>query len=131
MSPILLVFLLASLLISMFVIIPKYADPRQEAIIQDWVGLGFNGLLFLIVLYETRLRYMNVYYAFAFFLVALAVAVSGVYWWIPKYIKKDKQQDAIKTMFTSLSVAVLLTNIFTSAVPIGVYNDGSMGGRRR
>lgn len=115
----------------MFVIIPKYADPRQEAIIQDWVGLGFNGLLFLIVLYETRLRYMNVYYAIAFFLVALAVAVSGVYWWIPTYIKKDKQQDAIKTMFTSLSVAVLLTNIFTSAVPIGVYNDGSMGGRRR
>jgi hypothetical protein len=131
MSPTLLVFLLASLLISMFVIIPKYADPRQEAIIQDWVGLGFNGLLFLIVLYETRLRYMNVYYAIAFFLVALAVAVSGVYWWIPTYIKKDKQQDAIKTMFTSLSVAVLLTNIFTSAVPIGVYNDGSMGGRRR
>ena len=131
MSPTLLVFLLASLLISMFVIIPKYADPRQEAIIQDWVGLGFNGLLFLIVLYETRLRYMNVYYAIAFFLVALAVAVSGVYWWIPTYIKKDKQQDAIKTMFTSLSVAVLLTNVFTKAVPIGVYNDGSVGGHRR
>ena len=132
MSPILLVLLLAIMLISMFVIIPKYADPRQEALIHDWLGLGFNGLLFLIVLYETRLKYMNVYYAISFFLVAVAVAVSGVYWWIPKYIKKDKQQDAIKTMFTTLSVAILLTNITTKAVPIGVYNDMStVGGRRR
>lgn len=129
MSPVLLLGLLAGLLISLYVIIPKYANPKDEAIIQDWVGLGFNGLLFLIVLYETNLKYMNVYYAIAFFLVALVVALSGVYWWIPTYIKKEKQTDAIKTMFTSLSVAVLLTNIITKAVPIGRYND--MGGGRR
>lgn len=129
MTPILLLGLLAGLFISLYVIIPKYADPKDEAIIQDWVGLGFNGLLFLIVLYETRLKYMNVYYAGAFFLVAVAVALSGIYWWIPTYIKKEKQTDAIKTMFTTLSVAVLLTNIMTSAVPIGRYND--MGGGRR
>jgi hypothetical protein len=127
MSPILLLGLLAGLFISLYVIIPKYANPKDEAIIQDWVGLGFNGLLFIIVLYETRLKYMNVYYAISFFLVAIAVALSGVYWWIPKYIKKENQTDAIKTMFTSLSVAVLLTNIMTKAVP--VYND--IGGGRR
>lgn len=129
MSPILLVILLSLLMVSLFVIIPKYAHPKDEAIIQDWVGLGFNGLLFLIVLYETKLKYMNVYYAIAFFLVAVAVAVSGVYWWIPKYIKKEKQTDAIKTMFTVLSVAIIVANIATKAVPIGVYND--MGGGRR
>ena len=105
-------------MVSLYVIIPKYAPADKEAIIQDWVGLGFNGLLFLIVLYETRLKYMNVYYAISFFLVALAVALSGVYWWIPNYIKKEKQADATKTMFTTLSVAVLLSNVLTSAVPI-------------
>lgn len=115
---------------SLFVIIPKYAPPSQETIIQDWLGLGFNGLLFLIVLYETQLKYKNVYYAISFFFVALAVALSGVYWWIPKYIKKEKQADAIKYMFNALSVAILLTNISTKAVPVGVYNDTS-GGRRR
>ena len=130
MSPILLVALLTLLFISLFVIIPKYAPPSQEAILQDWVGLGFNGLLFLIVLYETQLKYRNVYYAISFFFVALAVALSGVYWWIPTYIKKEKQADAIKYMFNALSIAVLLTNITTKAVPIGVYNDMS-GGRRR
>lgn len=129
MNPVLLVSLLTILLVSIFVIIPKYAPPSQEVLIQDWVGLGFNGLLFAIVLYETRLKYANVYYALAFFLVALAVALSGVYWWIPTYIKKEKQTDAIKYMFNALSIAVLLTNITTKAVPVGVYND--MGGGRR
>jgi len=125
MGPVLLVTLLAMLLVSLYVIIPKYANPKDEAIIQDWVGLGFNGLLFLVVLYETGLKYRNVYYAIAFFLVALAVALSGVYWWIPTYIKKEKQSDATKTMFTTLSVAVLLTNIMTKAVPVGFkrFND--------
>ena len=81
-------------------------------------------------MYETGRKYVNVYYAFGFFLVALAVALSGVYWWIPKYIKKENQTDAIKNMFNILSISVLLTNIITKAVPIGVYNDMS-GGRRR
>ncbi len=125
MNPILLVLLLAVLFISLFVIIPKYADPRKEAIIQDWVGLSFNGLLFAFVLYETKLKYANVYYAIGFFLVALAVALSGVYWWIPKYIKKENQTDAIKYMFNALSVAIILTNISTKAVPVSFrrFND--------
>lgn len=124
MSPVLLLILLSGLFLSIFVIIPKYASSSQEAIIQDWVGFGFNGLLFLIVLYETQLKYRNVYYAIAFFLVALAISLSGVYWWIPKYIKKQQQDDALKYMFNALSIAILLTNIMTKAVPIGKrFND--------
>lgn len=118
MSPVLLVTLLALLFISLFVIIPKYAPAGQEEIIQDWVGLGFNGLLFLIVLYQTRLRYRNVYYAISLFMAALAIAISGVYWWIPKYISVGKQADALKYLFNSLSAAVIITNISTKAVPI-------------
>lgn len=131
MKPILLVGLLAGLFISLYVIIPKYANPKDEAIIQDWVGLGFNGLLFLIVLYETNLKHTSVYYAIAFFLVALIVALSGVYWWIPTYIKKENQTDSIKIMFTTLSAAVLLTNLITKAVPVGQQRFNDMGGRRR
>jgi hypothetical protein len=124
MNAIILLLLLTLLFVSLFVIVPKYADPNQEVIIQDWVGLGFNGLLFLIVLLQTRFQYMNVYYAIAFFAIAVGVAVSGVYWWIPKYIKKEAQTSAIKTMFTSISIAIILTNIATNAVPV------TLGGRR-
>lgn len=131
MNPVVLFGLLTVLLVSLFVIIPKYAPPSQQAIIQDWVGLSFNALLFGIVLYETRLKYVNVYYAIAFFVVAVIVALSGVYGWIPKYIPKEKQTDAIKTLFTTLSVAILLTNLVTKAVPVPYrpYND--LGGGRR
>lgn len=118
MRVLVLLALLAMLFISLFVIIPKYAPPSQEAIIQDWLGMGFNGLLFLIVLYETKLKYRNVYYGISVFLVALAIALSGVYWWIPKYVQKDKQADAIKYMFTSLSATILITNISSKAVPV-------------
>lgn len=131
MNPILLLILLTLLFVSLFVIIPKYAPASQETIIQDWVGLGFNGMLFLIVLIETRFQYRNVYYGISFFLVALAVALSGIYWWIPTYISPAQQTDAIKYMFNALSAAILLTNISTNAVPIGVYNDMSGGLRRK
>lgn len=131
MNAILLLSLLTALFVSLFVIIPKYADPNQEAIIQDWVGLGFNGLLFLIVLLQTKFQYMNVYYAIAFFAIAVGVAVSGVYWWIPKYIKKENQTSAIKTMFTALSIAIILTNIASNAVPVTVGYNVMSAGRRR
>lgn len=118
MNPITLVSLLILLFVSLFAIIPKYAPPSQEVIIQDWVGMGFNILLFAIVLYQTRLKYRNVYYAIGIFVIALIVALTGVYWWIPKYISPAKQSEVTKIMFNSLTAAILITNISTKAVPI-------------
>ena len=129
MNPVLLLILLGLLFTSLYAIIPKYAAPAQQDMIQDWVGLGFNGVLFAIVLYQSRLQYMNVYGGILGLLLAVGVALSGVYWWIPKYIPKPKQASVTKDMFTGLSMAVLLTNIMTQAVPVS-FNDMS-GGRRR
>lgn len=129
MNPVLLLILLGSLFASLYAIIPKYAPRGQEDMIQDWVGLGFNGVLFAIVLYQTRLQYINVYGGILGLLLAIGVALSGVYWWIPTYIPKSKQATVTKDMFTGLSLAVLLTNIMTQAVPVS-FNDMS-GGRRR
>lgn len=129
MNPVLLLILLGLLFTSLYAIIPKYAPPAQQDMIQDWVGLGFNGVLFAIVLYQSRLQYMNVYGGILGLLLAVGVALSGVYWWIPKYIPKSKQASVTKDMFTGLSMAVLLTNIMTQSVPVS-FNDMS-GGRRR
>jgi hypothetical protein len=132
MNAALLLLLLGSLFASLYVIIPIYAPKAQQEEIQDWVGLGFNGILFAMVLYETRFQYMNVYGGILGLLIALSIALSGIYWWIPKYIPKPKQVSVIKDMFTGLSAAVLITNILTHSVPvtIGRFNDMS-GGRRR
>lgn len=131
MNAIILLVLLAALFLSLFLIIPKYAPASQVDIIQDWVGMGFNGLLFLIVLYETKLKYGSVYQGIGFFLIALTIALSGVYWWIPKYVKKEKQSEAIKIMFNVLSASILLTNIMTKAVPVTLPRFNDMGGGRR
>jgi hypothetical protein len=131
MNAILLLLLLVSLFASLYIIIPKYAPASQQNIIQDWLGLGFNGVLFTIVLYQTRLQYMNVYGGILALVIAIGVAISGVYWWIPKYIPKPKQASVTRDMFTGLSMAVLLTNMLTKSVPVsfGKFND--MGGGRR
>ena len=125
MNALLLLILLGSLFTSLYVVIPNFAPSDQQDIIQEWLGLGFNGLLFAIVLYQTSFQYMNVYAGILALVIALVVALSGVYWWIPTYIPKSKQVTVTKDMFTGLSMTVLLTNIMTQAVPV------SFGGRRR
>jgi glucose uptake protein GlcU len=129
MNIVLLLILLGSLLTSLYVIIPKYAPAKQQDEISEWVSLGFNGLLFTIVLYETSFKYMNVYGGIAVLFIAIGVALSGIYWWIPTYIQKNRQTDVAKDMFTGLSIAILLTNVLTKSVPV-TFNDMS-GGRRR
>ena len=124
MNPVLLLILLGLLFTSLYAIIPKYAPPAQQDMIQEWVGLGFNGLLFAVVLYQTRFQYMNVYGGILAFLLAIGLALSGVYWWIPRYIPKSKQANVTKDMFTGLTIAILVTNSMIQAVPV------SFGGRR-
>ena len=125
MNIVLLLILLGSLLTSLYVIIPKYAPQKQQDEISEWVSLGFNGLLFTIVLYETSFKYMNVYGGIAVLFIAIGVALSGIYWWIPTYMPGNKQTDVTKDMFTGLSIAILLTNILTKSVPVTIY-----GGRK-
>lgn len=120
----LLQLLLVLLVVNIYIIIPTYAPGNKEEI-TEWVGLGFNGVLFAVVLYETSFKYMNVYGGITALIIAIGIALSGIYWWIPKYIPKNKQTEVTKDMFTGLGISILLTNILTNAVPV------TMGGRRR
>lgn len=118
MNIVILLTLLASLFVSLFVIIPKFAPPGKENVLQNWVGLGFNALLFLYVLVETGGRYKRIYPAIAFFLFVVAFDLLATLWWIPSYISADKQANITKILFTVSSVLILLTNVITKAVPV-------------
>ena len=118
MNAVVLLVILVLLFVSLFVIIPTYAPASQVELIQDWVGLGINGLLFLIVLFESRFAYRNVYAGISFFVIAIVIAVSGVYGWIPRYIPASKQSDAIKYLFLSLSISIILVNTLSKAIPV-------------
>lgn len=100
--------LLILLFISLFVIIPTYASKDKQKEIQNWVGMGFSGLLLLIVTFQTRDPTLCV--PIMFYLFVLGVILSGIYWWIPKYIPKDNQNSAINNMFLASTLAIILVN---------------------
>ncbi len=116
----LIVFLifLAVLLTSIFWIIPTYAPQNKQEIIKDWLGIGFSGLLLLFALYETRAKDRSLSVPIVFYLFVLALCLSGVYWWIPKYVKLTEQNDAIRWLFTSTSIAIILANNISPAMKI-------------
>ena len=134
MNVILLLLLLLVSGISLYVIIPTFAPKDQQDIIQKWVGLAFNGLLYAIILIESRFQYMNTLQAFFFLLFTIGFALAGIYWWIPTYIPKEKQHETTITMFNMLSLSVLLMNTGVKAVPTGTtyyQRVQQVAGRRR
>lgn len=110
-----LLTLLALLLTSLFVIIPKYAPKDQVTIIQDWLGLGFSGLILLVSLFSSKFSNESMTIKSLFFLVVLVVSLSGIYWWIPTYIKKDQENKAIQHMFNSMTLSIILVNIMSDS----------------
>ena len=125
-----LLTLLALLFTSLFVIIPKYAPKDQVTMIQDWLGLGFSGLILLVSLFSSKFSNESMTIKALFFLVVLAVSISGIYWWIPKYIKKDEQNKAIQHMFNSITLSIILVNIMSdSFYPLAA--QPMIAGRRR
>jgi len=122
------VILLGILLTSIFWVIPTYASPKDQETIKNWLGLGFSGLLLVISLIETHAQDPTLIAPIVLYVVVLGVCLSGIYWWIPTYIKPEEQDDATKWMFLSTSFAIILTNIISKkAIPATI----SMGGRRR
>lgn len=121
----LLLALLTILFTSIFVIIPKYAPADKQDMIKNWLGLGFSGLLLAISMFQTKFNDPTLITPVLFYLFVVAFILSGIYWWIPKYVDPKDQSEAIKYTFLSTTIAIILANGFSpSMIPV-------MGGRRR
>jgi hypothetical protein len=124
--------LLAILLISTIWIIPKFAPADSQVMIKDWVGIGFSGLLLVVALIETRLRDNTLAFPVIFYLIVLALALSGVYWWIPKFVPVSEQNNAIFYLFNSITFSVILANMTSPSLKVGYpYAPIVSAGRRR
>jgi len=124
--------LLAILLISTIWIIPKFAPTDSQVMIKDWIGIGFSGLLLVVALIETRLRDNTLAFPVIFYLIVLAVALSGVYWWIPKFVPVSEQNNAIFYLFNSITFSVILANMTSPSLKVGYsYAPIVYAGRRR
>ncbi len=101
--------------LSIFYLVPKFAPSEKQAIISDWIGIGVSGAILLYTLFEVRLKDKTMILPIMVYAIVLAVTISGVYWWIPKYIPSATQADVIKYMFLSTSVVLMLSdNIYYS-----------------
>jgi len=107
MNIIVFLVFLTGMLVSVYVIIPRYAPKKDQESINNWFGVGFNGLLLLWALVESRGAGMGV--PVGIYLVVLGLCLSGVYWWIPKYINLDKQSQATSILFSVTTLAVVLS----------------------
>ena len=125
MNLILFLVLLTCLLTSVFWIIPKFASPKDQTAIQDWLKVAFPGVLLLITLIQTRAQDTSL---IAFYLLVLALCLSGVYWWIPTYIPKEQQSNTISILFLVVNIAIILTNTLSPPMsPLSAY----VGARRK
>jgi F0F1-type ATP synthase membrane subunit a len=123
------VFLLSTLLVCIFWIIPRYASEKDEQIIKNWIGIGFSGLIMLIELIETKAE-NPAYLPIGFYLFVLAVCLSGTYWWIPTYIPEEQQSSTTTLLFMTLGLSIALTNALNASLnPVTRYPV--VGARRR
>jgi FtsH-binding integral membrane protein len=125
MNAILLLVLLSILFTSLFVIIPKFAPANLQDTVKNWLGMGFSGLLLLLALIQSKFADPTMLTPVLFYIFVLGFCLSGVYWWIPAYVKKEEQSDAIKYMFLSVTFAIIIVNNMSPSMGV------TMGGRRR
>lgn len=110
-----IVIMLAILGLSIFYLVPKFAPSEKQAIISDWVGMGVSGAILIYTLVTVKIRDRIMILPILTYAVVLAVTISGVYWWVPKYIPAATQADVIKYMFLSTSIVLMLSeNIYHS-----------------
>jgi hypothetical protein len=110
-----IVVMLAILGVSIFYLVPKFAPSEKQAIISDWVGMSVSGAILMYTLFTVRVRDKTMILPILTYAVVLAVTISGVYWWIPKYVPAATQADVIKYMFLSTSIVLMLSeNIYHS-----------------
>jgi len=109
MNIIIFLILLTTLLVSTFVIIPKYAPQKDQASIKNWLGMGFNGFLLLWALVSSKGADPSLAIPFTFYLLVLGVCLSGVFWWIPKYINSAEQTQATSVMFSVVTLSIIFS----------------------
>lgn len=109
MNRLVFVLILISILsVSLLYIIPTFAPKDQQLVISDWVGTGASGLILLYTVITSRFKNKLILGPITVYLLVFAVTISGVYWWIPKYIEKQKQSDVTRYLFVSTALLIII-----------------------
>jgi hypothetical protein len=116
MNILLFAVLLTTQLVSLMYIIPNYVSAEKQQVLKNWIQVAFPGLILFISLFQASLTDVSI--PIGFYLFVIGFCLSGVYWWIPTYVKPTEQTNAITWMFLSATLATTLSNILTPAIKI-------------
>jgi hypothetical protein len=122
-------------------IIPRFVPADQQDEVSHMTMVSFSLFMMLFSMAQTDLSTPSII-NFVIFVILIVLQFTGIYWWIPQYIPKDKSVIVIHWMFVISSFIVILTNIVTTATfKSGTYAieaawsaippDQHAGGRRR
>jgi len=102
-------------------IIPRFVPPDQQDEVSHMTMVSFSLFMMLFSMAQTELSTPSII-NFVIFVILIVVQFTGVYWWIPTYIPKDKSVIVIHWLFVISSFIVVLTNIVTtSTFKAGTY----------
>jgi hypothetical protein len=124
------------LMLIVFFVIPKYVPSDQQDDATHWAMVTYSAIIFLVSAIKTEFDAMSIS-MIVLFVAIIAVQTSGVYWWIPKYVPKDSQTQAVHWMIIGSSVVILLMGVLFTPVwkqgyaGVNLISDVSSGGRRR
>jgi hypothetical protein len=140
MNEIILLFLTSGIVLSVMWIIPTFAPKDKQQIIQDWLMFGFTGLLLVISLFTVDFENPYGYIPFTFYILVLALVISGVVWWIPSYVPVSNRTTATQLLFITATLSVMVVNLINKRSSATIFKSGlmgveymtpSLGGRRR
>jgi cytochrome b subunit of formate dehydrogenase len=76
------------------------------------------------------------YITISIVILLIVILITGIYWWIPKYVPADKQDTATHWLLVSFSGATLILNLINSNVvgatgsSLGLVTSISAGKRK-
>lgn len=121
------------LLVVIYLVIPKTVVPERQENIQHWVFVSFSAIFLLLTIVSARDK-INI---FIIFLIG-AIVLSGLIWWVPKYIPEEDQDLASHVLIIASSLFITLISAFYSLTEteiIGIQQTGTyegiIGGKRR
>jgi hypothetical protein len=122
-----------TLLVVIYLVVPKAVSPDKQETIQHWIFVSFSAIFLLLTIVSAKDK-VNI---FIIFLVG-AIVLSGLIWWVPKYIPEEDQDLASHILIIASSIVISTVSVFyslTETETIGVQGTGALegiiGGKRR
>lgn len=126
-------FLHITLLIVMYLVLPKLVSPEKKETVEHWVLASFSAVFLLL----TMASVTNILSMFIVLVIG-SVVLSGIVWWVPTYIPEEDQDLASHILIIASSVLITSLSLIFSLQETEVLGiqqtsayEGLLGGKRR